>query len=161
MRVTAGLDSGPVYLQAIEPITAEDTYGTLAARLERLGGELLVETLDAMPPTTDQDDAEATYAEKITAADRRLDSSKPAVVLDRIVRALTPHIGAQLEFADGTLLGVRRTRVLEDGPPQAELSLAGPRPVLGCAQGALELVSVHPSGRREMSGEDYLRGLHG
>ena len=39
-----------------------------------------------------------------------------------------------------------------------ELSLAGPLPVLGCAEGALELVTVQPPGRRAMSGEDYLRG---
>jgi hypothetical protein len=49
--------------------------------------------------------------------------------------------------------------VLEQGPRPGELSLTGPRPVLGCAQGALELVAVHPPGRRAMSGEEYLRGL--
>ena len=76
-----------------------------------------------------------------------------------MVRALTPHIGAQVVLADGAPLGVTRARALQDGPPPGELSLDGPRPVLGCARGALELVTVKPPGRREMSGEDWLRGL--
>src|SRR5947209_2557097 len=82
MRVTAGLDSGPVYLQETEPIDPGDTYGTLAVRLERLGGELLVRTLDEFPPSVEQDDSLATYAEKISAADRRLDPSQPAAAVE-------------------------------------------------------------------------------
>ncbi len=159
MRVTEGLDSGPVYLQGTEPIDPGDNYGTLAARLERLGGELLVRTLDELPPGIEQDDSRATYAEKITAADRRLDPTQPAAAVERVVRALTPHIGAVLELADGTPLGVREGRAVQDGPAAGILSLDGHRPVLGCADGALELLVVHPPGRRPMSGEDYLRGL--
>jgi methionyl-tRNA formyltransferase len=159
MQVTAGLDSGPVYLQEAEPIGGEDTYGTLAPRLERLGGELLVRVLEDPPTPAPQDDSLATYAEKITAQDRRLDATRPASELARVVRALTPRIGAQLGLADGTWLGVSEVRVLEDGPPPGELSLEGRVPVWGCAVGALELLSVHPPGRRPMSGEDYLRGL--
>jgi methionyl-tRNA formyltransferase len=49
--------------------------------------------------------------------------------------------------------------VLPDGPPAGVLSLDGPRPVLGCAEGALELLIVQPPGGRPMPGEDYLRGL--
>jgi methionyl-tRNA formyltransferase len=159
MRVTAGLDSGPVHLQQAEAIEPTDTYGTLAPRLEQLGGELLVRTLDALPPAVEQDEAQATYAEKITAADRRLDPSQSAAALERTVRALTPHVGAQVELPDGTLLGVGEARVSDAGPSQGVVSLEGPRPVLGCAEGALELLIVHPPGRRPMSGEDYLRGL--
>jgi methionyl-tRNA formyltransferase len=159
MRVTAGLDSGPVYLQDAERIDPRDTYGTLAARLERVGGELLVRALDELPPSVEQDDAEATYAEKVSAGDRRLDPTRPAAAVERVVRALTPHIGALLQQADGTLLGVREARVVNDGPPAGVVSVDGRRPVLGCADGALELLVVHPPGRRPMSGEDYLRGL--
>jgi methionyl-tRNA formyltransferase len=159
MRLTAGLDSGPVCLQATEPIYKTDTYGTLAARLQELGGRLLLQSLDQRPDCHAQDDAQATYAEKISPADRRLDPSNPAAELERVVRALNPHIGAQLQLEDGTLLGVPAASVLAAGPPPGELSLAGPRPVLGCSEGALELVIVHPPGRRPMSGEEYLRGV--
>ena len=159
MRVTAGLDSGPVCAQAAEPIGPGDTYGSLAPRLEQLGGELLVRTLDERPPCTEQDESVATYAEKITAQDRKLDPARPAAELERTLRALIPHIGAHVELEDGSLLGVREARVLDSGPPLGAVSVDGPRPVLGCGEGALELVVVQPPGRREMTGEEYLRGL--
>ncbi len=159
MRVTVGLDNGPVCAQASEPIRHDDTYGSLAPRLQRLGGELLVRTLEGSPSCVDQDESLATYAEKISSADRRLDPSKPAGELERVVRALTPHIGAHVRLDDGTRLGVRQARVLAPGgPPRMGVSLDGLRPVLGCADGALELVVVQPPGRRPMSGEDFLRG---
>src|SRR6185437_11272239 len=144
-------------------IGPQDTYGTLAQRLQRIGGELLVRALDESPPCAEQDEARVTYADKITAADRQLDPGRPAEELERTVRALTPHIGAYVALADGTPLGVREARV---GPPQGEtqpgaISLDGPLPVLATADGTLELVVVQPPGKRPMPGGDYLRGLRG
>ncbi|MDQ6777846.1 MAG: methionyl-tRNA formyltransferase [Actinomycetota bacterium] len=158
MSMTAGLDSGPVGLRAREPIEPTDTYGSLSARLQRLGGELLVRTLDERPPFQEQDDAGATYAAKIEPADRLLDPARPAIELGRVVRALTPHVGAYVELPEGGRLGVREAAVVPSGPPARTLALDGPWPVLGCAEGALELVVVQPPGRRAMAGEDYLRG---
>jgi methionyl-tRNA formyltransferase len=163
MVVSAGLDSGPVCLQAAEPISAQDTYGSLAERLAALGVSLLVRVLDRHGPCTEQDESLATYAAKLTAADRMLDPDRPVAQLERVVRALTPHIGAHVALDDGTLLGVRRVRTVDggppDGPPSGVLSLAGPLPRLGCVDGSLELLEVQPPGRRAMAGEDYVRGL--
>src|SRR5215211_6014465 len=75
MRLTEGLDSGPVCLAGTTPIGPEDDYGTLAARLQELGGELLVQALDDRPPWVEQDEAGVTYAHKIEAAERALDST--------------------------------------------------------------------------------------
>jgi methionyl-tRNA formyltransferase len=159
MRLTAGLDSGPVCLQATEPIRPDDTYGSLSARLEELGGGLLVRALDTAPPCTEQDESQATYAGKIAPEDRELDPTRSAAQLERVVRALTPHVGAYVVLADGTRLGVSAAQALpESGPPAGEVSFDGKRPVLGCAEGALALLVVQPPGRRPMSGEDYLRG---
>jgi methionyl-tRNA formyltransferase len=160
MRVTAGLDSGPVCAERSEPIGPRDTYGSLAERLRVLGGDLLVQTLDAPPPCAGQDDSQASYAEKIGPQERELDPARTATELERLVRALTPHIGAHVRLDDGTWLGVREARVLgSDGPPAGVLCLEGSRPVLGCADGSLELVVVQPAGRRHMRSEEYLRGL--
>jgi methionyl-tRNA formyltransferase len=161
MELTAGLDSGPVCLEESEPIAPDDTYGTLAERLQGIGGELLVRALDESPPCSEQDDAYVTYADKITGADRELDPGRSADELERIVRALTPHIGAYITLPDGTALGVREARV---GPPGGEknppgtVSFDGPLPVLGTADATLELVVVQPPGKRPMPGGDYLRG---
>jgi methionyl-tRNA formyltransferase len=139
MRLTAGLDSGPICLQERITIEPEDDYGTLAARLERLGGDMLVRALDGGLPFVEQEEAGVTYAEKITAADRLLDPSEPAVERARRVRALSPHIGAYLEQPDGTRLGVWKAQVLGD---------------------TLELLVVQPPGKRPMPWADYQRGLN-
>ncbi len=115
MRPTAELDAGPVHLAAEELIEPEDTYGTLAPRLSQLGGDLLVRALDTGAQPQPQPEEGVTYAEKISAEDRRLDLSRPAVELERRVRALHPHIGAYLELGDGERLRVLRARA-GDGP---------------------------------------------
>jgi methionyl-tRNA formyltransferase len=162
--LTAGLDSGPVCLQQAEPIKPDDTYRTLAARLQALGGDLLVRALDQQPECAEQDDALATYADKISPQDRALDPRLSAAELERVVRALTPHIGAYVALGDGSPLGVHAARAVParaDGPPAGVVSFHGPVPVLGCAGGALELLIVQPPGRRPMPGEDFLRGRRG
>jgi methionyl-tRNA formyltransferase len=165
MVLTAGLDSGPVCLQVEEAIRPDDDYGSLATRLQTLGGELLVRALDEDPPCRAQPEEGVTYAEKLASDDRRLDPSRPAAELARRVRALTPHVGAYVEVGAGTRLGVLEARVLAPeavpvaGLTPGELSLDGLRPILGCGTGALELLVVQPPGKRSMAGEDYLRGL--
>jgi methionyl-tRNA formyltransferase len=159
MRLTEGLDSGPVCAQAAEPVGPADTYRTLADRLRAKGGELLISVLDERPPCREQDDAQATYAEKLTAADRVLDPGRPAVELERVVRALAPHVGAAVMLGDGSRLGVWEARVSGDSAlDPGTLSFDGALPVLGCTPGSLELTVVQPPGRRAMPAADYLRG---
>ena len=159
MQVTAGLDSGPVGLQQAEPIRDDDTYGSLAGRLRTLGGDLLVASLDGGADYKEQDDALATYAEKIEAADRLLDPHRTPAELDRTVRALTPHIGARLERADGELLGVRRSRPTGDEiAPGALTATDDGRLLFGATPGALELLEVQPPGGKPMDAAAYLRG---
>ncbi len=160
MEVTAGLDSGPVCLQSEEDIAPADTYGTLSERLAALGGELLVRALDEEPPCAEQAQEGLTYAEKIAPEDRRLDPERPAAELERAVRALTPHVGAFVEVGE-VRLGVQEARVVGTDGAAGTLSMEGARPVLVCAEGALELLVVQPPGRRPMRSEDYVRGLHG
>jgi methionyl-tRNA formyltransferase len=163
MRLTEGLDSGPVCLTESEPIRVDDTYGTLAARLQALGGELLVRALSESPPCVEQDDCAATYAEKIDADDRWLDTSRAAVELERVVRALTPHIGARLRLAGAEALGVRKAAVAvvpAGRPAPGQLAEVDGRLLLGCSPGALELLEVQPAGARPMEAGAYLRG-HG
>jgi methionyl-tRNA formyltransferase len=162
MRVTAGLDSGPVALREEIPIGPEDDFATLSERLAALGGTLLVRAFDLQEEgrleLTEQDDAEATYAEKIDPAERRLDPGRPAAELARTVRALTPHVGAYLEVGDGERLGVRRARPVEVSVKQGEIRSEWGALLLGCGRGALRLEVVQPPGGRPMAADAYLRG---
>ncbi|MFN8216930.1 MAG: methionyl-tRNA formyltransferase [Solirubrobacterales bacterium] len=162
MRLTAGLDSGPVALREEVTVGPEDDYGSLSATLAERGGELLVRALDEAAAgrlaLAEQDEAAATYAEKIEPAERRLDLSRPAVELAAVVRALTPHIGAYLELAGGERLGVRRARpVAADLAPGASRAEDGTI-LVGCEAGALALELVQPAGGRPMAAADFLRG---
>jgi len=159
MRPIAELDAGPVCLQRTEPIRPDDDFASLAARLEALGGDLLVEALDASPPFRDQPADGITYAEKIETADRALDPALGPERLERRVRALTPHVGAYAELPGGERLGVRRAvPVPGAGIPPGELRQADGRVLLGCEGGALELLEIQPAGKRPMEAAAWLRG---
>jgi methionyl-tRNA formyltransferase len=165
MRLTAGLDSGPVCLARSEPILAQDTFGLLAPRLQQSGGQLLVSALDVLDrgerlSFAEQDERLATYAEKIAAADRLLDPSRPAVELERLVRALYPHVGARAALADGAFLGVQRAALAPGTPSGLGVHESEGRLLLDCADGVLELLAVQPPGKRAMDADAFLRG-HG
>ena len=175
MRLTAGLDSGPVCMSASEPIHSEDTYGTLSERLQSLAADLLLRTLelkahDTPPPFVEQDDAAVTYAEKISPQDRMLDPALPVAELERRVRALHPHIVARVAMPDATLLRVHRAALASDpdgeaprGDAETALGVAavGERLLLRCRDGDLELLDVQPPGGRAMDAAAYLRGHTG
>lgn len=162
MQVTAGLDSGPVALCEEMGIGPEDDFEALSARLATLGGELLVRAFDLLAEGAlefaEQEDGAATYAEKIDPGERRLDPGRPAGELARVVRALTPHVGAYLETGGGERLGVRRARPVDVGVKTGEIRAEWGALLLGCGQGALRLEVVQPPGGKPMAADAYLRG---
>jgi len=161
MRPTAEMDAGPVCLQADEAVRPDDTYGTLAPRLARLGGDLLVEALETRPTFEEQADDGVTIADKIAAEDRRLDPARTPAELERRVRALTPHIGAWVELPGGERMGVLGARAAEDEMDPGRLKADNGRLLYGCSGGSLELVEVKPPGGRAMDAGAWLRGHAG
>jgi len=155
MRMVAGLDEGPVCLVEREPIGAQDTFGTVSARLEGVAARLLGRWLAERPACREQPEEGMLYAAKITATDRRLDPARPVEENERVVRALDPHIGAKAGE-----LGVWAARPAGDEARAAagELVVADGRLLWGCAGGALELLEVQPPGKRRMPAADYARG---
>jgi methionyl-tRNA formyltransferase len=137
MRLVEGLDCGPVCAAVREPISSNDTFATLSDRLELRSADLLNEVLKSPRAFVEQDESAANYAEKIVAADRILDPSSSAAEQDRVVRALSPHIGARAELEDGTMIGVRSAH------------LDGDRLIYD---------EVVPPGSRAMSWEEFQRG---
>jgi methionyl-tRNA formyltransferase len=162
MRVTEGLDSGPVALQAEVAIEDGDDYGSLSGRLASEAGEALVRALDLLQSGelefAEQDEALASYAKKIAPEERRLDPSRPARELELAVRALSPHIGAHLELEDGAWLGVKEAHAQRDGPPPGAIRAGAGELLLGASDGALRLEVVQPPGGKSMRAADFLRG---
>jgi methionyl-tRNA formyltransferase len=169
MRVIEGLDSGPVALAEEVPIDwEEDDYGSLSERLATVSGELVVRALDELEAGrlgfADQDDSQATYAEKVSPEERRLDPSRPVYELERQVRALTPHIGAYLALEDGGRLGVLsaeagQTYGTDSSPePGAIVAPEGHMLQMLGPDGVLLLEVVQPPGKKPMNAADFLRG---
>jgi methionyl-tRNA formyltransferase len=162
MRLTEGLDSGPVALREEVTLGPDEDYERLSGRLAELGGDLLVSALDLEAggglSFEEQDESEVTYAEKIDAAERRLDTSRPAAELAAKVRALTPHIGAYLETVGEERLGVRRARAVDVGVQTGAVKAEWGVLLVGCRPGTLRLEVVQPPGGKPMPVEAYLRG---
>jgi methionyl-tRNA formyltransferase len=166
MTLVEELDAGPVCAVAREPIRPDDDYGSLAARLARRGGDLLVEALDRAQrgeiewtPQAPSDADPVTYAEKITRDDRALDPrAARARELELRVRALSPHVGAFVETADGGPLRIDRAQAVGEPVTPGTFEQRDGRLLLGAVEGALELVTVRPAGGKSMDAASYLRG---
>lgn len=102
MQMDAGLDTGDILLQQSCPIHSDDTAGTLHDRLAILGGKCLLETLNKMLTGNihplKQDDSQATYARKLSKAEALIDWRKPAIEVQRTIRAFNPVPVAHTEL---------------------------------------------------------------
>ena len=160
MQMEAGLDTGPVLLERRTPIGPRDTTGSLLERLASLGAELAVQALaelDSLQPRP-QDDASATYAPKITKADARIDWSRAAAQIDRQVRALNPAPGAEARMGED-LIKIWDARPVEGaGTPGGLIEASASRLVIGCGEGALQLLQLQRPGGRRMAAGDFVRG---
>jgi methionyl-tRNA formyltransferase len=136
-RTVKELDAGPVAAQAAFRIEDDDDAGAVFARAAELAADLLEGVLERDEPSFESQPEEGvTYADKITAADRELDLSDPEQAV-RVVRALSPHIGARAKL-DGRDVIVWRARV-EDG--------------------RFVPLEVQPAGKRRMAYDEFRRGL--
>lgn len=162
MRMTEGLDEGPVYARVSTPIAADETMASLHDRLARLGAELMLDTLGALEAgaatATPQPEAGAVYAKKIDKSEAAIDWTRPAEEIDRQIRALSPTPGAWF-LRDGervkALLGAPERMGAQLGPPGDALDDAG---LIACGSGALRLLRLQRAGRGPVDIADYLRG---
>ncbi len=171
MRMSAGLDEGPVLFTASTPITPHDTSGSLNDRLAALGAELWPMALEAIASgaatEVPQADVGATYARKITPAEARIDWTRPAVEIDRHIRGLSPFPGAW--FSVETPKGPARVKVLMSalGPKLGREPVGDASPgqalddslQIACGSGSVCLLRLQREGRGPADASDFLRGL--
>ncbi|HEV8399824.1 MAG TPA: methionyl-tRNA formyltransferase [Gemmatimonadales bacterium] len=162
IQLDAGMDSGPILHQIPHEIDPDVTGGELSEHLAEMGTLALVETLalleqSALRPVP-QDHARATYAPKLTREIARIDWSKDAASIARLIRGLDPRPGAWTEL-DGAELKLFEARVTEGRGAAGEVLTADEGLLIATGGGgAVGVEEVQPAGKPRMSAGAWLRG---
>ena len=163
MQMEAGLDTGPVLLERRTPITRDDTGGTLHDRLSVLGADVLAEglrrtlageTLEA----TAQAEAGVMYAHKLEKAEARLDFSRPALALERQVRAFDPWPVAEGDIA-GENVRIWAARAIDqqhDAAPGSVIAAQRDGIDVACGENVLRVIALQRAGGKRITAADYL-----
>ena len=162
MKMDPGLDTGPIISQRAIPIGPQETAGSLFNKLAPLGAELLIDTLPAylrgeINPQP-QDEAQATYAPKLSRSDGKLDFDQPAKQLARKVRAFHPWPGTYMRWHGDRLKIHQAHAISATSPGVGVLSEHECFPAVGTSAGMLVLDKVQPACKKAMPGDAFLRG---
>jgi methionyl-tRNA formyltransferase len=168
MRMEAGLDTGPVYLERRVAIGRECTSAALHDELARLGSAALLEALEGISAGTllpqPQPTEGVTYATKIDKAEARIDWTQPAAFIDRQIRAFVPWPVADTLYG-GEQLRIHRAAPTADAGPGDAPGDAAFDPALGlrvrCGAGSIRVLELQRSGRRKVDAADFGRALGG
>lgn len=162
MQLAKAMDAGPVYSQITVPLTGNETKSNLYALLGSRAESQLLETLPlilegSLQPTA-QDESQATYCQLIRKTDGRLDWHKPAVELEREIRAYAGWPKSHTELAD-TPVAITRAQVANIGPAKpGELVVEKTRLFIGTSTDWLEILALQPGGKKEMPVSAFLSG---
>ena len=161
MQLDAGMDTGPILHQIPHHPGPDVTGGDLSAHLAEMGAQALVETLALLEQgelrPVAQDESRATYAPKLTREIARIDWTKDAAAIARLVRGLDPRPGAWAEL-DGAELKLFSPRPRDGSGAPGEVLAADGALVIAAGQGAIDVFEVQPAGKARMTADDWLRG---
>jgi len=162
MQLDAGMDTGAILHQIPDHLDPDVTGGELSEHLAELGAQALVETLalleqGSLQPVP-QDNARATYAPKLTRELARIDWTKDAATIGRLIRGLDPRPGAWTEL-DGAELKLYSARAVDGQALAGEVMDTDGRLLIAAGGGgAVEVFEVQPAGKARMTADDWLRG---
>jgi methionyl-tRNA formyltransferase len=162
MRMEAGLDTGPVYQVRRVAIAAEDTGGSLLARLAEIGAAVLVEALPELEAgrlgLTPQDDGLATWAPMLKKETGRIDWAQPARAVRDLVRGVDPWPGAAFVLG-GDPVKTWGARLAEgSGAPGTILGVDRDGLTVACATGAVTLAELQAPGKKRMHAVAFASG---
>lgn len=167
MFMDVGLDTGDMLLRDTVDVHPNDNFEDVHDRLGECGAQTLLRTLSALRNGTlkriKQDDAMATYADKIGKADLRVDFGHTAQALHNRIRGLSPVPLAFTHLPDGKMLKILEAHPVSgpnttDAVPGTVLSLENGEITVACGEGALAITRVLPEGKGRMSAADFIRG---
>lgn len=163
MQMEAGLDTGPVLLERRTPIARGDTGGSLHDRLSALGADVLAEGLRRVIAgetlaTTPQPEAGVTYAHKLDKAEAKLNFHRPAIELERQVRAFDPWPVAEGDIAGESLRIWAAQAIAREhhAAPGSVLSTGRDGIEIACGEGSLRVTSLQRAGGKRIGATDYL-----
>jgi methionyl-tRNA formyltransferase len=161
-QLQPGLDDGPIWSESRTPVGPHETAGNLLARLAVSGAEQLADTVDGIAAgrlSAREQSGDVTLAPKLTIDDARLDFTAGLDEVYARLRGVTPEPGAFTEI-DGV-----RVKVLDAAPARDRARLdpgvvvaEGRRVFVGTGGAPLELLTVHPAGKKPMAAADWWRG---
>lgn len=165
MQIDEGLDSGPILARVETPIAADETGGSLTARLAHLGSLMVDDVLPAFlrgeVRGAPQIDSAVTHAARLTRAEAQVYPGTTADQFARSVRGYHPRPGAWM-VVGGSNIKIHHCVVASEDADRGRVVPGSENQVLlGCTTGAVELITVQPPGKRPMSAADWLRGMHG
>jgi methionyl-tRNA formyltransferase len=162
MQMEAGLDTGPVLASAACPIEPDDTGGRLHDRLSVMGAQLLKENLDRYArgelEPREQDDSQASYADKLEKAEAMIDWTMSAEQIARQVRAFNPWPVAETRYSGRQLRiwEARPVSISTQHPPGMVLGAGKSGIDVACGVGALRILAVQLAGARQVSSIDFI-----
>ncbi|PSJ42447.1 methionyl-tRNA formyltransferase [Zobellella endophytica] len=162
MQMDKGLDTGAMLHKASQPITPHDSSASLYEKLAAIGPEALLHTLAQLAAGTaeaePQDDSQASYADKLSKEEARIDWRQPAAHIARCVRAFNPWPVSYFMVAEHNIKVWQAEVLVEDtGQPPGTLLRAGKAGIdVATGDGVLRLLSLQPPGKKAMSCQDLL-----
>lgn len=164
MKMEAGLDTGPILRQAAMKLNGQETLEDVHDKLSALGAEILIPTLkDFMAGKIEpqiQDEAKASYIKTLKKEDGKIDWKKPAIEIERMVRAYNPWPGTygleqekivKIISVDSNILKSNNHKI-------GEIFLDGERLAIQCGQDALVILKLQTAGKKIMTSEEFWRG---
>jgi len=165
MKMESGLDTGPILRQAKIQLKGKETLEEVHDRLASLGAELLVPTLrdfiEQKIVPQPQDEARASYVKTLNKEDGRIDWSKPAEEVARLIRAFNPWPGAYSLLKNGKIVKIISAESLDSNFPanyRGTLQFANNQLVIPCGRGALIILKLQLGGGRVLQTKEFLRG---
>ncbi|MGN0383864.1 MAG: methionyl-tRNA formyltransferase [Eubacterium sp.] len=166
MYMDTGLDTGDIIEKTVIPINADETGGSLHDKLSLAGGELILSTLKKMEEGTairqKQNDEESCYAKMLDKALGKIDFSKSAIEIERLIRGLNPWPSAYT-YLNGKSLKIWNAQVIEDnaeGTPGEIVEITNDSIMVMTGQGILAIKELQLEGKKRMMADAFLRGYH-